>query len=98
MSYNVTNQVPRLVENVGVFAPLYVGMVTMTNGQATIVLPQFSVIEGLVGTVQGATGVGETVIVTATAANTATIETVNEAGATAGSSVVMFIAWGKARL
>jgi len=81
-------------EVVGSFGPFAYGMTTMASGTGTVTIPQFSRIEGIVGCVQGATGVGETVICTATSTNTATLETINESGSAAGTSVVMWIAWG----
>ncbi len=94
MAFNVSTQSPKVAEVVGSFRPLAYGMTTMATGTGTVTIPQFSRIEGIVGVVQGATGVGETVICTATSANTATLETIDEAGDAAGTSVVMWIAWG----
>lgn len=94
MAFNVTSQSPTTTEVVGSFGPMAYGMTTMATGTGTVTIPQFSRIEGIVGCVQGATGVGETVICTATSTNTATLETIDEAGDAAGTSVVMWIAWG----
>lgn len=98
MSFNLTSQNPKLVDVVGSFAAIAVGLVAMASGTATVTVPDLREIQGVVGTVQGATGVGETVICTATSGNTFTIETISEAGAKTGTSVVMWFAWGKARL
>lgn len=94
MAFNVTAQTPKLVENLGAFSPFAVGMATMSSGKATVTFPGLRRVDGVIGMVQGATGVGETVICTATSTNTADIETVNESGSAGGSSVVMLIAWG----
>jgi len=97
MAFNKTAYPAELLQIVGVFGNIAFGMTTMSSGGGTVTVPQFTKLHGIVGTVQGATGVGETVVCTATADNTATIETVSEAGSKTGSSVVMWIAWGEAR-
>jgi hypothetical protein len=97
MAFNLSTQAAQLTESVGSFTNLAYGMTTMVAGGGTVTVPQFRTLEGIVGIVQGATGVGEIVNCTATSGNTATIETVDEAGDKAGTSVVMWIAWGKAR-
>jgi hypothetical protein len=97
MAFNLSTQAATLVPAVGSFTNLAYGMTTMSSGTGTVTVPALRVLEGIVGTVQGATGVGEMVICTATSANTATLETVGEGGSATGSSVVMWIAWGKAR-
>lgn len=97
MAFNKSAQPAELLQIVGVFGNLAYGMTTMSSGGGTVTVPQFRVLHGIVGTVQGATGVGETVVCTATSGNTATIETVGEAGSKTGSSVVMWMAWGEAR-
>jgi hypothetical protein len=96
MAFNLSTQAAQLVQNVGAFSSLVVGMVTMSSGTATVTVPQFRKLHGIVGIVQGATGVGEMVICTATSSNQATLETVGEGGTATGTSVVMFIAWGDA--
>ena len=98
MAFNVSTQSPKTAEVVGSFGPFAYGMTVMVSGAATITIPQFSRIEGIMGCAQGATGVGETVICTATSANTADIETVDESGDAAGTSVVMWIAWGPVKV
>ncbi len=98
MAFNLSSQSPQTAEVVGSFGPFAYGMTTMSSGAATVTIPQFNRIDGIVGCVQGATGVGETVICTATSANTADIETVDENGDAAGTSVVMWIAWGQVRV
>lgn len=95
MAYNLSTQSPKMEEVVGSFGPFAYGMTTMAAGTGTVTIPQFSRIEGIVGSVQGATGVGETVICTATSTNTATLETIGEGGTATGTSVVMWIAWGQ---
>jgi len=97
MAFNKTTQSAELLQMVGVYGNIAYGMTTMSSGGGTVTVPQFTTLHGIVGTVQGATGVGETVVCTATSGNTATIETVSEAGAKTGSSVVMWMAWGEAR-
>jgi len=97
MAFNKSAQNAKLLEIVGIYGDIAVGMTTMSSGGGTVTVPQFTVLHGIVGTVQGATGVGETVVCTATSGNTATIETVGEAGSKTGSSVVMWMAWGEAR-
>ena len=94
MAFNLSTQSPVMEEVVGSFGPFAYGMITMVSGAATVTIPQFSRIEGVVGCVQGATGVGETVICVATSTNTADLETIAEGGTTTGTSVVMWIAWG----
>lgn len=83
-----------LVKTTGAYTELQVGFTTMASGAGTATATNLSRIDGIVGCVQGATGVGETVICTATSTNTASLETVNESGAAGGTSVVMWIAWG----
>lgn len=97
MGFNKTVQAAALVEVVGVQTDVAYGMTTMVSGGGTVTVPQFRKLYGIVGTVQGATGVGETVVCTETAGNTATIETVAEGGTKTGTSVVMWMAWGEAR-
>ena len=97
MAFNRTSQSARLENVVGTATAIATGMTTMVSGGGTVTVPQFRTLYGLVGTVQGATGVGEDVVVTATSGNTATIETVDETGNKGGTSVVMWIAWGDAR-
>ena len=94
MAFNLSTQSPKLTEIVGSFGPVADGMTTMASGTGTVTIPQFSVLQGIVGCVQGATGVGETVICTATSTNTATLETIAEGGTATGTSVVMWMAWG----
>jgi len=94
MAFNLSTQAPKLDEVVGSFGSFAYGMSTMASGTATVTIPQFVIVHGVVGSVQGATGVGETVIFTATSTNTFTVETVAEGGTTTGTSVVMWIAWG----
>ena len=97
MAFNKTSFPAELLQIVGVFGNIAFGMVTMSSGGGTVTVPQFTKLHGIVGIVQGATGVGETVICTATSGNTATLETISEAGSKTGSSVVMWMAWGDAR-
>ena len=97
MAFNRTSQTARLENVVGTATAIATGMTTMVSGTGTVTVPQFRTLYGIVGIVQGATGVDEGVICTATSGNTATLETVNEAGDAAGTSVVMWIAWGAAR-
>ena len=94
MAFTVTSQTGRLVKAIGSFTELACGMATMVSGKATVTVPALTRVDGVVGMVQGATGVGEDVLITASATNTFDIETVNEAGDTAGTSVVMWLAWG----
>jgi hypothetical protein len=98
MAFNKSTQAAFVMENIGSFSPMAMGMSTMASGGATVTIPGFTVLEGIVGIVQGATGVGEIVNCTATSGNTATIETVDESGSKSGSSVVMWIAWGQAKV
>jgi hypothetical protein len=97
MAFNKSTQPAELLQVVGIYGNVAYGMTTMSSGGGTVTVPQFRTLHGIVGTVQGATGVGETVICTATSGNTATIETISEAGSKTGSSVVMWMAWGEAR-
>lgn len=97
MAFNRTSQASRLENVVGTATGIATGMTTMSSGTGTVTVKQFRTLHGIVGMVQGATGVGEYVICTATSGNTATLETVSEAGSTTGSSVVMWFAWGDAR-
>lgn len=97
MAFNKSTQSAELLQVVGVFGNIAYGMTTMSSGGGTVTVPQFRTLQGIVGTVQGATGVAETVVCTATSGNTATIETVAEDGTKTGSSVVMWMAWGEAR-
>lgn len=97
MAFNVSAQSAKLMETIGSFTSIATGMTTMASGTGTVTIPQFSRLDGIVGSVQGATGVGETVICTATSTNTATLETIAEGGTATGTSVVMWIAWGLAK-
>jgi len=96
MAFNVSSQSAELIQAVGSYTNICVGMTTMTAGTGTATASGLSRLDGIVGCVQGATGVGETVICTATSGNQATLETITEAGAAGGTSVVMWIAWGQA--
>ena len=98
MAFNLSTQAAKLIKAVGSFTEFAVGMTTMASGTGTVTVPQFGTLHGIVGCVQGATGVGETVICTATSTNTATLETIGEGGSATGTSVVMWIAWGTARV
>lgn len=97
MAFNRSTQASRLEDVVGTVTSIATGMTTMASGTGTVTVKQFRTLLGIVGTVQGATTVGETVICTATSGNTATIETIAEGGTTTGTSVVMWFAWGIAR-
>ena len=94
MAFNVSSQAGRLVKAIGSFTELACGMATMASGPADVTVPSLARVDGVVGCVQGATGVGETVICTATSTNTFTLETIAEGGTATGTSVVMWIAWG----
>lgn len=83
-----------LTPAVGSYTVFAVGETTMACGTGTATATGLRLLQGIVGMVQGATGVGETVIATATATNTATLETIDECGCASGSSVVMWVAWG----
>jgi len=98
MAFNLTSQSARLLTARGETCELVCGMTTMAAGTGTATAVGLSRLDGIVGTVQGATGVGETVICTATSGNTATLETVDESGDAAGTSVVMWLAWGVPRM
>lgn len=98
MAFNKTSQAAKLLEIVGIYGAVAMGMAAASSGGLTVTVPQFTVLHGIVGIVQGATGAGEMVICTATSGNTATLETISEGGSKTGSSVVMWIAWGEARL
>lgn len=94
MAFNLSAQTGNLMEVIGTYTQLAPAMATMASGKADVTFPGLAVVHGVVGCAQGATGVGETVICTATSGNVASIETVDEAGDAAGTSVVMCIAWG----
>ena len=98
MAFNVTSQIGKLMPAVGSFTSFVTGMTTMASGTGTATAIGLTRLDGIVGTVQGATGVGEMVICTATSGNTATLETVGEGGSATGTSVVMWIAWGIAKI
>lgn len=98
MAFNLSSQAGKLAQAVGSYTELAYGMTTMASGTGTVTVPGFRTLHGIVGIVQGATGAGETVICTATSGNTATLETINESDAVAGTSVVMWIAWGDAKI
>ena len=97
MAFNRTSQASRLENVVGTATAIATGMTTMASGTGTVTVKQFRTLHGIVGTVQGLTGAGETVICTATSGNTATLETIPESGTLGGTSVVMWFAWGDAR-
>jgi len=96
MAFNPLNVVTdgALIPAIGSFTAIAVGEGTCVSGKITITARGLRSIEGIVGVAQGATGVGETVICTATATNTADLETVDESGNAAGTSVIMWLAWG----
>lgn len=94
MGFNISSMTPKLLENIGAYSQVAVGMTTMVSGTATVTISALRRVDGIVGMVQGASGEGETVICTATSTNTATLETVTEGGAKGGTSVVMWMAWG----
>lgn len=98
MAFATTDQNPTLVQVTGTYAPVAVGLVTMSSGKATETINVLHRVDGCVGMVQGATGVGETVIAEDITGNVVKFETVAEGGTTTGTSVVMYIAWGPARL
>jgi len=85
----------KLMQAIGSFTAMAIGETTMACGAGTATASGLKLLEGIVGMVQGATGVGEIVIATATANNTATLETIDECGCVSGTSVVMWIAWGR---
>jgi len=97
MAFNKTSQAAELEKVVGIATRIATGMTAMVSGTGTVTVRAFSKLHGIVGIVQGATGVGEMVICTATSGNTATLETVGEGGSATGTSVVMWIAWGQAK-
>ena len=98
MAFNVTSQAAKLIKAVGSFTEIAVGMVTMSSGTGTLDFGSaLRSVDGAVGMVQGATGVGETVIATDITGTVVTLETVDESGSAAGTSVVMVMAWGVAR-
>jgi len=97
MAFRVTDQDPTLVNVVGSYANLAYGMIVMASGAATETVRVLHAVDGFVGCVQGATGVGEIVITVDITGNAVQIETVDECGCAAGTSVVMWIAWGPAR-
>lgn len=96
MAFNALSVVKtgRLTPALGSYTVFAVGETTMASGTGTATASGLKRIEGIVGCVQGATGVGQWVICTATSSNTATLETVAEDGSASGTSVVMWIAWG----
>lgn len=94
MAFNKTSMTSRLINIFGAVAEAEIGMTAMVSGTATVTCPRLQRVDWVVGCVQGATGVGETVIITATSGNTFTVETINEAGSAAGTSVVMWLAIG----
>jgi hypothetical protein len=79
---------------VGSYCALAVGTGTCVAGLITVTAPGLRRIEGIVGCTQGATTVGEAVICTATSGNTAALETTDANGTVAGTSVIMWVAWG----
>ena len=64
MAFTVSTQAAKLLENVGTYSGFAVGMTTMASGAGTVTVKGFRQLDGIVGCVQGATGVGETVICT----------------------------------
>jgi len=52
----------------------------MASGTATVTCKNLTRVDWAIGCVQGATGVGETVIITATSGNQFTVETIDESG------------------
>jgi hypothetical protein len=96
MAFNSSSQAARLEQTIGSYLSIATGMTTMATGAGTVTVPQFRTLLGIVGVAQAATGVGYSVICTATSGNTATIETIDDAGDASGSAVVMWLAWGLA--
>jgi len=97
MAFTVTSPDPELIKTVGIATNLEAQFVVMASGTAVVTAKFLRVVHGAIGMVQGATGVGETVICTATSANTCTLETIAEGGTATGTSVVMVLMWGQAR-
>jgi len=98
MAFNALTVVSKtglLTPAIGSFTVFAVGEGTCVDGKVTVTAPGLRTIEGIIGMVQGATTVGETVICEATSTNTADLETIAEGGTTTGTSVIMYIAWGK---
>lgn len=77
----------RRIKSVGSFSELVVGVVSLTAGTGTFIIPQLSAIDGIV-----LTGVLKDMVctVTAIAGNVCTFD--NESGST---NLTSFIAWGK---
>ena len=95
---SATNGYPKLVEAWGGTCGTEIGYEPMVSGKATVTCRHLAIVEHVTGTVQGATGVGETVNVTATSGATFDIETVAEGGTATGTSVVMWTAHGKPKM
>lgn len=89
---------PTLAEDLGQYSPFCYGVVAMASGTATVQLAsKFKRVYGAVGSVvNAATGVGETVIFRFSGDGNVTmvIETISEAGATTGTSLVGYIVFG----
>jgi hypothetical protein len=83
---------------IGKYTPFATGVTVMASGTATVELgSKFSEVYGAVGSIADAvTGVGQTVTFSFSG-TTMTIETISEAGALTGTSLVSWIAFGKPR-
>lgn len=94
MAFNDNTDAGKLKENIGTYSQFVTGSTTMSSGQGTAIAVGLRILQGITGTVRGATGVGEDVICLSHSGNTALLETVAEGGSKGGSSVVDWIAWG----
>jgi len=73
-------------------------MATASGGVVDVTIKGLSQIHGVVGTPQEATGVNHTFVVIKTSGNNFTGELMTASGnVVTGTSVLMFIAWGKTK-
>lgn len=94
MAFNVTSQAGRLAKSIGAYTELAVGMTTASGGDVDFNVPGLSRVDGVTGTVQGATTVSEVFIAVSTSGNNVVGEIMTSGGAVTGSSVLMYFAWG----
>lgn len=96
MGFNLSTQTPKLLEGTGAYSGFVVGMATAVAGAIDVTIQGLSQIHGVIGNTQAATGVSHNFVVTKTSGNNFTGELILTTGeVVTGTSVLMFVAWGK---
>lgn len=89
MSFNVTEQASKMLENVGVFSQVAVGITALEGGSVTFTIKELSRVDGIVGNLQSG-NIIRPVRCSATASSSVTLEV-----ATGDTEPIMWMAWGK---